>query len=157
MKNDLRFLFVFIGNGVRVKEVTRFKDDNNLNNILQLPYQTRDNIKYSLSSGDLHLVVMGDNLVGFTHPNKIYGSLFVGKPIIYIGPNNSHITDILEKLNGNIVVNNNDPVNLSNKLIQFSNLNLDERNEIGIRNRKFLIENFNPDLLKDNMLKIFKE
>ncbi len=157
LKNDSRFLFVFIGNGVRVKEVSIFKDNNNLNNILQLPYQTRDNIKYSLSSGDLHVVVMGDNLVGFTHPNKIYGSLFVGKPIIYIGPNNSHITDILEKLNGNIVVNNNDPVNLSNKLIQFSNLTIEERNEIGNRNRKYLIENFNPELLKDNMLKIFKD
>ena len=51
----------------------------------------------SLGSADIQVVVLGDGQVGYTHPNKVYGALFLGKPIIYIGPKESHVSDILEQ------------------------------------------------------------
>ncbi len=86
LKQDNRFLFVFVGGGVRKKDVSDFKLQNKIENIIQLPFQPRENIHNSLGASDIQVVIMGNNQVGFTHPNKIYGAMFVGKPILYIGP-----------------------------------------------------------------------
>src|SRR6185369_1996808 len=117
LKDDEDFLFVFIGEGVRKKDVIKFSDLHKLKNVLQLPYQPRNNIHQSLGSSDLQVVIMGDNLVGYTHPNKIYGAMFLGKPVLYIGPNPSHVTEILNSLDGNIVVSHNQVDELVQKLL----------------------------------------
>jgi hypothetical protein len=38
---------------------------------------------------------MGDQYVGVVHPCKIYNVLAVKKPFLYIGPSESHVTDII--------------------------------------------------------------
>ena len=147
LRYDNDFLFVFIGGGVRKKDVTNFKHKNNLNNIIQLPFQSRNNFHISLSAADIQLVIMGQNLVGYTHPNKIYGALYVGRPIIYIGPENSHVTDILGNLDGNLIVNHNDTDSIIRFLLNFK---LSEKNlieKIGNRNYSYCIENFNSNLI----------
>jgi hypothetical protein len=40
---------------------------------------------------------MGDPYVGIVHPCKIYNVLAVKKPFLYIGPKESHVTDIIGK------------------------------------------------------------
>src|SRR5205814_1428800 len=59
-----------------------------------LPYQPLNELAASLSAADMHLVVMGDPFKGLVHPCKIYNILTIGKPFLYIGPAESHITDI---------------------------------------------------------------
>ncbi len=90
-------VFMFVGGGARVRDVARFKQENNLKNIIQLDYVQRSEIKFSLSAADLHLVVMGDNMAGIVHPCKIYGILSIGRPFVYIGPEQSHIADLIDK------------------------------------------------------------
>src|SRR5437868_2044360 len=34
-------------------------------------------------------------MVGIVHPCKIYGAMTVGRPVLYLGPRPSHISDIL--------------------------------------------------------------
>jgi len=51
-----------------------------------------------LSAADAHIVVMGDAMLGLVHPCKIYNILTVGAPVIYIGPKQSHVTEILNRL-----------------------------------------------------------
>jgi hypothetical protein len=62
-----------------------------------LPYQPLDQIKYSLSAADVHLVTLGTNMVGIIHPCKVYGAMSVARPVLFLGPRPSHITDLLEK------------------------------------------------------------
>lgn len=52
----------------------------------------------SLSSADLHLVVMGDPFVGIVHPCKIYNILTLGIPLLFVGPEQSHGGDIVRRL-----------------------------------------------------------
>lgn len=148
LEENNKFIFVFIGEGVRKKDVIDFKHNNKLNNIIHLPFQPRKDIHYSLGSSDLQLVVMGKNQVGYTHPNKIYGGLFIGKPIVYIGPDKSHVTDILNELSGNIIVNHGDSKKLANMLIDFSNLSVSAKNKIGEENRSFANLHYSPEKLK---------
>ena len=153
LEKDNRFLFVFVGGGVRKKNVSDFKLKNKLENIIQLPFQPRENIHNSLGASDIQVVIMGENQVGFTHPNKIYGAMFVGKPVLYIGPKQSHVTEIISDLNGNIIANHNDENTIVKSLLEFANLNDSQKEEIGLNNSKHVNANFSPTILKDKMLK----
>ncbi len=95
--HDSSIQFLFIGDGERTSEVSAFKHRRHLSNITQIPYQTRSDLKFSLSAADLHAVVMGDNYVGIVHPSKIYGVLTIGRPFVYIGPPDSHVMEIIKK------------------------------------------------------------
>jgi hypothetical protein len=87
--------FCFVGGGsefVRVKQRAR---DRGLRNVVCIPYQPIERLSGSLSAADLHVVVMGEPYVGIVHPCKIYNVLAVKRPFLYIGPNESHVTDII--------------------------------------------------------------
>ena len=152
--DDSRLLFVFIGGGVRASEVVEFKDKHKLDNIVKLPYQPRDQIHISLGSADLQLVVMGNGLTGFTHPNKVYGAMFIGKPILYIGPSPSHVSDLLDNVEGNISVEHGDAEALAEKLMQVAANGTDQLDTIGKGNLKFAQDNYNPDLLISRMTEV---
>ena len=70
-----------------------------LKNVICVPYQPIEKLSGSLSAADLHVIVMGDQYVGIVHPCKIYNVLAVGKPFLYIGPAQSHVTDIIAQSN----------------------------------------------------------
>ena len=152
LKNDKRFLFVHIGSGSRLDEVKDFKAHYGLNNVLILPYQPREKIHLSLGSADLQVVSLGDGCVGYTHPNKIYGAMFIGKPILYIGPSQSHISEILEKIPGNIQVKHGENNKLVNQLLDFAHLSEIDRNIVGNANQEYAKEHFHPSVLIPNMV-----
>jgi colanic acid biosynthesis glycosyl transferase WcaI len=153
-RNDPDFLFVFIGEGVRKKEVTQFIESNHLQNVLQLPYQPRNNIHNSLGSSDLQVVIMGESQVGYTHPNKIYGALFMGKPVLYIGPDPSHVTDLLHATTGNISVGHREVNELVEKLLAFKKNAVSILENTGNDNREMASRYFNPQQLKSRMVSI---
>jgi colanic acid biosynthesis glycosyl transferase WcaI len=153
-KYDPDFVFVFIGDGVRKKDVSNFVEQHQLGNVIQLPYQPRNNIHNSLGSSDIQVVIMGESQVGYTHPNKIYGAMFMGKPVLYIGPDDSHVTDILRDIEGNILVGHNQAEALAEKLLSFK---ADAENQIfntGNRNRLKVTSEFDPRVLKTEMVRI---
>jgi glycosyltransferase involved in cell wall biosynthesis len=88
-------VFCFVGAGTELAKVKEFVRQRNLKNVLTLPYQPVEQLAASLSAADLHVVVMGDPFVGIVHPCKIYNILRVGVPFLYIGPPESHVTEML--------------------------------------------------------------
>ncbi len=87
--------FCFVGGGSEFDKVRTFGRENDLKNIVCLPYQPLEKLSASLSAADLHVVVMGDAFVGIVHPCKIYNILTLGMPFLYIGPAESHIAELL--------------------------------------------------------------
>jgi glycosyltransferase involved in cell wall biosynthesis len=39
---------------------------------------------------------MGQEMTGIIHPCKIYGAMAAGRPLLYLGPSPSHISDIID-------------------------------------------------------------
>jgi colanic acid biosynthesis glycosyl transferase WcaI len=152
LKENKDFLFVFVGGGVRKKDVSEFKIKHNLTNILQIPFQSREYFHVSLAASDIQVIILGDQLVGYTHPNKIYGALFAAKPILYIGPKESHVSDILKELDGNMLVEHQQSDKLIAYLMAFSNLDKSVWEEIGNRNADFALTQFSPIYLKNKVL-----
>jgi glycosyltransferase involved in cell wall biosynthesis len=110
LKDDDRFVFAFIGGGKgkqaiedQIQRLEARGQKSALNhsttrplNLRSLPYQPLDQIRYSLSAADLHIVSLGDNMSGIVHPCKIYGALSIGRPVLALGPNQSYLNDIID-------------------------------------------------------------
>ena len=98
LQADASIVFCFIGGGSEFKRVQHWAEQGNRANVLCLPYQPLAQLSASLSAADAHVVAMGDAMLGLVHPCKIYNILAVNAPVIYIGPQPSHVTEILDTL-----------------------------------------------------------
>jgi glycosyltransferase involved in cell wall biosynthesis len=115
LKDDSRFVFAFIGGGkgkeivdARVAQLNVERCSLNeesaatnnqqptTNNLISLPYQPLDQIRFSLSAADLHIVSLGNDMSGIVHPCKIYGALSIGRPVLTLGPKESYLSDMIE-------------------------------------------------------------
>lgn len=90
--NDIAFCFV--GGGSEQLKVKEFAHWHQLRNVHCFPYQPLDKLSASLSAADLHVVVLGEKFTGIVHPCKIYNIMSIGVPMLYIGPEKSHIVDL---------------------------------------------------------------
>lgn len=95
-KDDDTLRFLFVGGGVGKKRIEAFAREHALQNVLSLPYQPLSELRHSLGAADVHVVSLGDNMVGIIHPCKAYGAMAAARPLLYLGPRPSHITDLLE-------------------------------------------------------------
>lgn len=95
LASDDRIRFCFVGGGSEFARVKQFVAERSLRNIICLPYQPFSKLAASLSAADMHVVIMGAPFLGIVHPCKIYNILSMGMPLLYIGPHESHVTDIL--------------------------------------------------------------
>ncbi len=95
LKNDPSVHLVFAGGGLRVNDVTRFKEEHQLDSITQIARQPREQLANLLAAADIHIVVLGPHMSGLVHSSKIYGVLLAGKPFIFVGPKKSHVVDLL--------------------------------------------------------------
>lgn len=88
-------VFCFIGGGSEHPKVKAFAEEHGLSNIKCLPYQPIEEISGSLAAADLQVVIHGEPFVGIIHPCKIYNVLALGLPVLYIGPSEGHIPDMV--------------------------------------------------------------
>lgn len=99
-RDDDRVVFMFIGGGGGKKEVedrlAKQRADGKRVNIVSLPYQPLERIRYSLSAADVHVVSVGDDVVGIVHPCKVYGAMAMTRPVLLLGPSPSHVSDLIE-------------------------------------------------------------
>jgi hypothetical protein len=108
LKDDATIRFLFVGGGSGKKEVETYIREHNLTNAMSLPYQPLAELRYSLGAADVHVVSLGQDMVGIIHPCKIYGAMAVGRPILYFGPRPSHITDLLDRHDFGVTVPHGD-------------------------------------------------
>lgn len=94
MQGDKSVRFVFVGGGAG-KAIVEKRIAAGASNLVSLPFQPLEAIGDSLSAADVHVVSMGDEVVGIVHPCKIYGAMAIGRPILFFGPQRSHGGDIL--------------------------------------------------------------
>jgi glycosyltransferase involved in cell wall biosynthesis len=92
---DIRFLFV--GGGSAKRQVEDYIRNHELANAISLPYQPLADLKHCLSAADVHIVSLGEEMVGIIHPCKIYGAMAAARPILFLGPRPSHISDLLDQ------------------------------------------------------------
>jgi glycosyltransferase involved in cell wall biosynthesis len=152
-----QIVFCFVGGGSEQRKVKDFAARHNLNNIRCLPYQPFKELAASLSSADLHTVVMGDEFVGIVHPSKIYNILTVGSPFLYIGPEESHISEIASLLSSNgdcraYTARNGDAETVAKHVLEAMN----RKNEDQERRAPHIAKTFSREVVLPRLIKLLE-
>jgi colanic acid biosynthesis glycosyl transferase WcaI len=86
-------------------------------------------------------------MVGIIHPCKIYGAMSAGKPILFLGPRPSHISDLLEKHGIGLQISHGDLAGAMKAIETFRGMSGDQLVAMGELSRKVLDESLNQKLL----------
>lgn len=92
-ENDPRLVFLFVGGGTGMAEVKARQRPN----VRCLPYEPLERMRYSLSAGDVQVVSLGDEMAGIVHPCKVYGAMGIARPILFLGPPDSHVSEMMSQ------------------------------------------------------------
>lgn len=94
--------FAFVGAGSVLEKLKAYVNENNMNNVVFIPYQDKKDLIYSLNAGDVHWCVNAKGIKGVSCPSKYYGLAAVGKSILGVLEKGSEIRTLLEETQGGL-------------------------------------------------------
>ena len=92
---DLRL--VLIGGGTREAQVRQLVEQKRLPNLLLLPWQPVDQVKYSLTAADCQIVCLDEGYEGISVPSKTYTALAAGAAVLAVSPPDTELTDLVAR------------------------------------------------------------
>ena len=85
LRHRLDIVFLIIGEGNQKESLQQDAIRRGLANVLFKPYQPKDQLKFSLTLPDVHLVSLKPALEGLIVPSKFYSSIAAGCAVLFIG------------------------------------------------------------------------
>lgn len=85
LRHRLEIIFLIIGDGNQKENLQSDVISRGLHNVIFKPYQPIEQLKYSLTLPDVHLVSLKPALEGLIVPSKFYSSIAAGRAVIFIG------------------------------------------------------------------------
>lgn len=150
-------VFVFIGGGVRKPAVDEFIRSNSLPNALSLPYQPLEKLRESLPAADIHMVSISSEAVGVSHSCKIYGAMAVGRPIVALAPERSHVAMLIKEHGCGWTIQQGDVPALVDLLRKVAAMPAADRLAIGSLGASAIREHFPPAGLIARICKIIED
>lgn len=147
LRDDPSIRFLFVGGGLGKKEVESFAAEHALPNVASLPYQPLTDLRYSLSAADVHLVSLGAEMAGIIHPCKVYGAMAVGRPVLFVGPRPSHISDLLDANDFGVQVAHGDVEGAIAAIRRLRDLGASARRQMGERAQRVLQQTLSQSIL----------
>lgn len=95
LRDEPRVHFCFVGGGTEWARLRDRAKIEGLEHVTFHGYQPGSELSGLLSAADVQVVVMGGSFVGIVHPCKVYNFLAARRPFISIGPERSHLTDLI--------------------------------------------------------------
>ena len=142
LRDDDRVVFLFIGGGKAKAAIDEIIAREQPPNLRSLPYQPLERIKYSLSAADVHLVSMGEAMIGYVHPCKFYASLVLGRPFLFAGPAACHIGEVLRDYQCGWRVDHGDVAGALAAIRAVAAMSDEARDAVGARGQQALAEAF---------------
>ncbi len=106
-------VFLFLGAGARLAEVSALAATKQLNNVHLLPPAPREKLAASLASADVQLVTLNPAFAPLVYPSKLAGVLAAGRPTIFVGPPDGEIAKLLKNENCGVAVAPSDGAGLA--------------------------------------------
>ncbi len=149
--DDPQVSFVFIGAGLAKPEVDEVIRRKHLMNVLSLPWQPREHLAEVHAAADVHVVSLGEKLTGVVHPCKVYSALAAGRPVLFLGPTPSHVSDLLAAHPIGWQVRHGQVGSLVELIRQIRATPPERLAEMGRQGRQLLQERFPPELLREQL------
>ena len=100
--------FVFIGDGMRKKELQDILSTNIRSNFMFLPFQPTETLCETLTGCHVAIVSLRKGMEGMAVPSKIYGILAAGIPVIAMVPEESEIAYLVNEEKCGFVIQSDD-------------------------------------------------
>ena len=97
-------LFLFIGDGSRRAALEATAASRGLDNVRFLPFQPRDQMRWTYATADVCLVSLKAGLSGYIVPSKLYPILAAGRAYIAAVDETSEVAVITERFRGGLLV-----------------------------------------------------
>ncbi len=111
--------FIFVGDAAVQSILARERGLRGLDNIKFMPYQPIEKLREVMESGDLQLVSQRDETSGLLVPCKFYSGLTVGRPTVFIGPEDTEIAAVIKRYKAGKIVATDDPEALSKAILEY--------------------------------------
>ena len=147
-------VFMFVGGGKAKQAVEEAIKKYNPSNIISLPYQPLDQIRYSLSAADVHVVSVGPKVVGIVHPCKVYGAMALGRPVLLLGPNPCHVSDLIDQKNFGWHVHHGEVDQMCYIITKISSHSCQELRDLGGNGLALIEKEINRDALSQKFCQI---
>jgi putative colanic acid biosynthesis glycosyltransferase WcaI len=92
-----RIAFVFIGGGAQRASLEAEVARRGLDHVQFRPPQPRARLAESLAVGDVHLVTLRPGCERYVFPSKLYGIAAIGRPVVFIGPRDSELAQLVTR------------------------------------------------------------
>ena len=141
--------FLFVGSGPRKEEIVEFAETHDLSNFQYLPYFPREQIKYSLSLADVHVLTLYNSMAGVAVPGKLYGILAAGKPVLMLGPEASDSAETILEHDVGVVVDPQREKDATGRFIDAVETlyeDEDRRRSMGERGREVFLDHFEQEV-----------
>ncbi len=146
--------FVIVG---EEKGLERLKHDCHrcgADNVLLVPFQPREQLPQMLAAADVSLVVQKKNVVGFNMPSKIQVILASGRAIVASVPKNGTAAKAISKSGGGVIVPPEEPQALAKGILDLYQ-NPEKCHKLGVRSRKFAVEQYAFEQALNNYESVF--
>lgn len=104
LAHDTNVLFLFIGDGNRRASLEEQVRTRGLTNVRFLPFQPRDQLRWTYASSDVCLVSLKPGLAGYIVPSKLYPILAAGRPYVAAVETNTEVAALTERHGAGVVV-----------------------------------------------------
>jgi colanic acid biosynthesis glycosyl transferase WcaI len=133
-----RLSVTIIGAGARHAELVELAQTLEAEAVSFLPYQPREMLTESLSSGDLHFVGLAQGLAGYVVPSRLYGILAAGRPVLVSADPDSETARVVTRVGCGIVVPPGKP-NLIAEVVRGAYEGKYDLKAMGARGREFVL------------------
>lgn len=138
-------VFAFVGDGTVKKQIEEYSIENQLSNVIFIPYQKKEDLIYSLNAADVHLVTNQKGIKGVSVPSKVYGVMATGKAILGVLEKDSEAELLISNSQCGITVEPQDYVSIKQGIEQLINKK-DEIRSMGLKGRHYLEEYLTKDI-----------
>lgn len=136
--------FLFVGAGAKLEDINRFAEAHD--NTLSYGFVSRSEQNDFLNACDVGIVTLADGMYGLGVPSKSYNIMATGRPILYIGEEDSEIALCVKEHNIGWVVRPNDPEALANQIDEILKQK-DQIPQMGIRAREVAVSVFGKNVV----------
>lgn len=141
-KEEKKVAFAFVGAGSVLDKLKEYKEKEQLDNVVFIPYQDKADLIYSLNAGDVHWCVNAKGIKGVSCPSKYYGLAAAGKPVIGVLESGSEVRCLIENTNGGLCCEPGDYDKVEENIRWFiENAENSELKAMGARGRENLEKN----------------
>ncbi|MEB2629673.1 glycosyltransferase family 4 protein [Peribacillus frigoritolerans] len=146
-KDEKEIVFTFVGEGSVRDKLVLYKEKHELNNVVFIPYQNKDDLIYSLNAGNVHWVVNAKGIRGVSVPSKLYGVMAAGKPVLGVLEKGSEARLIIEETGCGYVTEPEDYEGVKEIIKKYIDLRNDSMLEdMGRYGREYLVKNLTKDV-----------